>query len=193
MPELNKPAKPKCDANGGAKTEKKARRDANLDHKPLTAKQEHFAREVAKGATNSDAYRIAYSADNMKQATIARRAHEVMSHGKVSAMVDALRVEARSSAVADLQELLESNTALFRAAMEVKERLHRSGKATVFDRDPETVIAASKELSRLQGFDKLNLNLNHGGGVMCVPFMTNQPVEAWSRDADLMIEGEVAE
>ena len=51
---------------------------------PLTSKQEKFAQEVASGKTQADAYREAYDAQNMKDATIWKRASELMSDGELA-------------------------------------------------------------------------------------------------------------
>ena len=57
----------------------------------LTGKQARFAEEVASGKTQSEAYRIAYNADGMKDESIWRKASELMNHGKVTAMIEKIR------------------------------------------------------------------------------------------------------
>jgi len=49
-------------------------RRASQGHQKLTYKQEKFCKGVAKGLTYSDAYRQAYSCENMKPSTIHRNA-----------------------------------------------------------------------------------------------------------------------
>ena len=58
----------------------------------LTPKQDHFARLIAlDGVNQSEAYRRAYDARNMKPETIWQRASEVARHSKVAARVQELR------------------------------------------------------------------------------------------------------
>lgn len=56
----------------------------------LTAKQEAFAQAVFEGQNFSEAYRIAYDAENMSAASIHRQAHELAHSPKVAARLDEL-------------------------------------------------------------------------------------------------------
>jgi len=56
----------------------------------LTAKQEAFAQGVAKGLTLADAYRQAYDAENMKEASIYNEASRLMDHPQISQRVNGL-------------------------------------------------------------------------------------------------------
>ena len=53
----------------------------------LTPKQEKFAQGVASGMTQADAYRAAYNASGMKDATIQRNASALMKDNKISTRV----------------------------------------------------------------------------------------------------------
>ena len=66
--------------------------------KELTPKQAHFARCVAQGMTQADAYREAYDPKQSTAATIHTLASRVMSRVEVRARVDAL-IKARERAV----------------------------------------------------------------------------------------------
>jgi len=57
----------------------------------LTAKQEAFAQGVASGKTLSEAYRNAYDAENMKDASIWNEASRLMDHPQVTARVSAIQ------------------------------------------------------------------------------------------------------
>lgn len=59
----------------------------------LTAKQEAFAKQVAKGAVLSDAYRECYSAEGMRDSTIWSEACKLAQNPKVSTRVKALQAE----------------------------------------------------------------------------------------------------
>ncbi len=57
----------------------------------LTAKQEAFCQAVASGMNQSDAYRSAYDAENMKPETVQSKACLLMAEGKIRARVDSLK------------------------------------------------------------------------------------------------------
>jgi phage terminase small subunit len=59
----------------------------------LTAKQESFAKAVALGEPQTDAYRQAYDADGMGAPTIWAEASRLTSHPKVAARIEQLRSE----------------------------------------------------------------------------------------------------
>lgn len=71
----------------------------------MTPKEEKFAQLVASGKTQADAYRGAYDAENMKDATIASKASIVMAKGHVRARVE----ELRKPIVTKVQITLESH------------------------------------------------------------------------------------
>ena len=57
----------------------------------MTHKQEAFAQAIASGKTQADAYRLAYNADNMKDASVWSKASVLMSDVKVTSRVEELR------------------------------------------------------------------------------------------------------
>ena len=59
--------------------------------KALTPKQEYFAMKYIETGNASEAYQIAYDAENMKPVTIRRKAKELLDNGKVAACIRALR------------------------------------------------------------------------------------------------------
>jgi len=59
--------------------------------KPLTHKQEEFCRAILKGSNQSDAYREAYDAENMKAKTIHERASVLMADSKIKTRITALQ------------------------------------------------------------------------------------------------------
>ncbi len=62
----------------------------------LTVKQERFAQLLAEGLTNSEAYRQAYGAENMKASTIWSESCKQAQHPKVSARVDELLMQKKA-------------------------------------------------------------------------------------------------
>lgn len=63
------------------------------DSNGLTAKQEAFCREVAKGSNLSAAYRVAYNAENMKPNIINNEACKLMSRRDIADRVNVLITE----------------------------------------------------------------------------------------------------
>ena len=63
------------------------------EEKPLTGKQEAFAKLVAGGAVLSDAYRDCYSADSMKDSTVWSEACRLAQNPKVSARIKDIQAE----------------------------------------------------------------------------------------------------
>jgi len=60
----------------------------------LTEKQERFVNAYLKSGCWSDAYREAYNTENMKPATINRRAHDLSKNGKIKARISKLKIRA---------------------------------------------------------------------------------------------------
>ena len=56
----------------------------------LTPKQERFCIEVASGKNKSEAYRLAYNAENMKAETVNERASKLSKEYKVSTRIEEL-------------------------------------------------------------------------------------------------------
>lgn len=59
----------------------------------LTAKQEKFCQNIAKGMNQSDAYREAYNTAKGKDKTVWENASRLMSDSKVTARIEELRAE----------------------------------------------------------------------------------------------------
>ena len=87
----------------------------------LTPKQETFANAVASGKTQADAYRAAYSAGKMKDATIQSKACILMKDGKVRARVDELRKPIAKKAQITLESHLEDLQKLRNMAVKEKQ------------------------------------------------------------------------
>ena len=63
------------------------------EERPLTGKQEAFAKLVAGGAILSDAYRECYSADNMKNSTLWSEACRLAQNPKVSTRIKDIQAD----------------------------------------------------------------------------------------------------
>lgn len=84
----------------------------------LTAKQAAFAAEYLRNGRNATAaYRHAYDAGQMSDATVSRRAHELVRHGKIAARLTAAdravekRVEAVTERLAVTKETIAARLA----------------------------------------------------------------------------------
>lgn len=103
----------------------------------LTPKQEAFALKYVECGNASEAYRHAYNAENMKDEVIHVKASELLSHGKVSVRVKALRAE--------LQKRHEITVDSLTKYLEDAIKLATSVKQT------STIVSAVKELGVLHG------------------------------------------
>ena len=120
----------------------------------LTAKQENFAKCLADGMTQADAYRTAYDAENMKADTIYSRASQLMADGKISARVKELR------------DALEKK-ALWTREMSVKALV-----AAYKEGNSSAKIAAVKELNLMHGYNepiKHEVTGKNGSALVPVP------------------------
>ena len=73
----------------------------------LTAKRELFVQNIIKGMSQADAYRNAFTCNNMSDKTIHEAASRLMSDSKVLARVNELRAQIDTRAVMSAQERLE--------------------------------------------------------------------------------------
>ena len=73
----------------------------------LTIKQDKFCRAYVTTAEGnaSEAYRIAYNAEKMKNATIHRRSKELMHNGKITARIEQLKAELYSQEAITVEEI----------------------------------------------------------------------------------------
>lgn len=85
----------------------------------LTAKQEHFAVEYAKHGNASEAYRASYNCAKSKQATVNRRAHDVLHDSNVAARVAELRAKVAKKHELTLERHLETLDELRKGAVEI--------------------------------------------------------------------------
>lgn len=87
----------------------------------LTVKQEHYARLRADGAESADAYRLAYDAENMKVATVTKRASELSARGDIAGHI--AKIQARVAILADdsAADVLRDTKATYEAAQDAKQ------------------------------------------------------------------------
>ena len=73
----------------------------------LTIKQEKFCNKYVECGNASEAYRFAYNANKMKDETIARTAHGLLDHPKITARVNELKEALRQESDITKQRVLE--------------------------------------------------------------------------------------
>lgn len=128
----------------------------------LTPKQELFAQNVASGKTQADAYRAAYNAGKMKDATIISKASILMADGNIRARV------------AEIKKTLE-NKQLWTREMSV-----RALMGAYKEGSPSVKVSAVKELNLMHGYNapiKIDTTVTTSG-VLLVPG-TAASVDEW--------------
>lgn len=100
----------------------------------LTLKQEEFTQQLAKGATNSEAYRAAYNCDGMAASTVHQEACKLAQNPKIAARLEAL--------------LSQKAHAEQRAAIKAADRVN--AKAWAMIDNPDTPPAVVANLLNLQ-------------------------------------------
>ena len=87
----------------------------------MTPKREAFARAVASGMNQSDAYRAAFDAGRMKPSVVNVKASQLMADGKVRVRVDELRAPIAEKAQITLESHLADLKALRDDAQEARQ------------------------------------------------------------------------
>ncbi len=73
----------------------------------LTQKQHNFCTAYIKCGNQSEAYKIAYNADKMKDDTIYKRASELMQNGEITGLINSMRERTESKAIITLEQRKE--------------------------------------------------------------------------------------
>ena len=104
-----------------------------------TQKQLSFAHAVVAGASPSEAYRAAYDCSKMSKASVSREANRLMSHPKISPIIEEGRREAARKAVwsreTAIKRLQSVNAASYARMMETgpERGFQRADSAAFFD------------------------------------------------------------
>ena len=133
----------------------------------LTGKQSAFVQAVLKGANQSDAYRLAYNAENMRDSTIWNEASKLFANPKVSARIKAGQRRQEAAAVHSGLSLrqhverelyaLSTKADTDQARLRALELLGKTEKCGIFlertadvadDRSPEEILAELEEKLR---------------------------------------------
>lgn len=117
----------------------------------LTAKQEGFAQSIADGLSQSDAYRLNYSAGKMSDKAVWSKASELMADGKVRGRVEELR-----QALADKQLWTRADS------VRVLRKIAESEGANAAPAAAQ--VSATKELNAMHGFNEpVKTEVTHKG------------------------------
>lgn len=120
-----------------------------------SSKQEHFARLVAEGSSQADAYRIAFNSD-AKPKSVQEAASRVMADVKVSSRVKELK---KDLAEKSLWSRLDSVKVLSEIA-----------KGEDPDAKPTDRVNATKALNQMHGWDKMTIDHTSSDGSMTPTF-----------------------
>lgn len=127
----------------------------------LRPKQEKFCQEYIKCGNASEAYRKAYSTQNMKPETINRKAKELIDNGKIAARIEELNSEIKNKNIADAQEIQEFLTRLIRGQdieevpMNLNGIFYMASKTVT----PKDRIKACEMLAKMIGAFNININV----------------------------------
>ena len=83
----------------------------------LTSKQEAFCQSIFAGATQYDAYKQNYSADNMTRKTVDTRAWELMRNGEIVGRIQELRASVTEQTLWTHRRLVEKFEEIGEAAL----------------------------------------------------------------------------
>lgn len=121
----------------------------------LTIKQEKFCQLYVEKGNASEAYRLAYDADNMKLETINNKAHILLKKGKIGARISELKKKAEKRHDITVDKLLS----------ELEEA--RIAALTAQTVQTSAAVAATMGKAKLLGLDKqiieqtnLNVDMN---------------------------------
>lgn len=113
--------------------------------KRMTQKKEKFCFAYLETGNQSEAYRRAYRAENMKKETVTRKASELMRDGYVSARVKELQAEQRKRFAATTANTVEELARI--AFFDPRKMFHADGRLkTIHELDSDMAAA-------LGGFD----------------------------------------
>ena len=125
---------------------------ARLEKMNLTDKQEKFCQKVVELSNNSEAYRCAYDTSRMKDASVHRKAKELMDNVKISARLEQLRMELRERYKLTVDDLIKE--------------LEEARQTALSCDTPQTSAAVSSTMgkAKLLGLDKQVLEISGPNG-----------------------------
>ena len=116
----------------------------------LTQKREAFCLAYIETGNQSDAYRAAFDAENMKAKTVHKRASELMTNGEIKGRISELQAQAVERSLVTVQSLTDE-------LEEARALAHSLGQ-------PSAAVSASMGKAKLHGL--LTEKVEHKGGVV---------------------------
>lgn len=117
----------------------------------LTAKQEQFAKGIAEGMSQADAYRSAYSTNRMKDSTIWENASRLMNDSKVLARVRELRDMAAKDTIMTAQQRKEWLTTVINdPEVDINARLKASDQLNKMEGEYVTKVEGNLNIAKLE-------------------------------------------
>lgn len=140
----------------------------------LTPKQEKFCQLYIELGNASEAYRQSYNAKNMQDATITRKAADLLTNGKVTAMISELQAEHAKRHKLTVDDLLK----------ELEEA--RMAALTAETVQASAAVGATMGKAKLLGFDKqvLEVSGKNGGPVQTAVAVTRESVAQIMQDVE---------
>ncbi|WP_439236014.1 terminase small subunit [Lonepinella koalarum] len=106
----------------------------------LTPKQEAFCLAYIETGNASEAYRQAYSVEQMKPESVHRKAKELLDNGKITARIEQLQADNVARHKITVDNLLDE--------------LEKARKIAESNNNPNAMITATMGKAKLLGFDK---------------------------------------
>jgi hypothetical protein len=132
-----------------------------MSNQKLTAKQDKFARLVAEGRTQADAYREAYNASNMKPETIQNNAYKLTLDNEISTRIEEYKKEfTKNLDIASqitVERLLKTSQKILKLALEQSD-FTNSLKALDFQTKIKGLYAPTKNENKTEIIEKPDLS-----------------------------------
>jgi len=131
----------------------------------LTAKQDKFARLVAEGKTQADAYREAYNASKMKAETIQNSAYKLMQNDEITTRINELKKEFTKkldiASQITVERMLATSQKILKLALEQGD-FTNSLKALDFQTKIKGLYAPTKTDTKLSAGDDVEISVKLG-------------------------------
>ena len=136
-----------------------------MEKAKLTPKQEAFAKNVASGMSQAEAYRNSYNTKDVKQSTVQENASRLMANSKVAARVEELRAVGAEKAAYTLADHLE--------------RLAELGRGAEAEGKFDAAIKAEEIRGKAAGFHTAKVDVTTKGESLSPPAVVTSAMEAF--------------
>ena len=136
--------------------------------KGLTEKQERFAVAYLQSGNASAAYRLCYGAEGMKEATVNKRAAELLKHGGITGRLTELRDRVSNKAVLSVEKTLAQLARIVNG--DPREFFDAGGKLRPLDTLSDDAVAALASIKSFEEYQGRGENREAIGMVREVKF-----------------------